>query len=294
MINSVLREQFGFSVRPENYVVTDSGALDFMMSRFHRYTKNESQKVAAAAMNAGVDLNSGSVYLKLEQALSEGLVQIAQIDTALARLFHARMSVGLFDDPSTVVYSKLGNETILSAPHVRAALKVATQSLVLLKNEPVGKSTAPNNQDGMRSVKPLLPLDAKTIRRIAVIGWGANDTYVPLANYMGCGYDSWSPRIQNCSIITPLAGIQQVFEPDGVDVTFAHGCDVESNSTSGFADAVAAAKAADVVVYVGGNRNCEGGQGKGGAHCESEGHGGFILHMHSTKVSSPLADSANA
>ena len=88
------------------------------------------------------------------------------------------------------------------------------------------------------------------------------------ANYMGCGFSSWSPRLANCSIITPLDALTQSFEK----VTYAHGCDVESNDTSGFAAAVAAAKAADAVVFVGGNRNCEGGQGVGGAHCESEGH----------------------
>ena len=55
-------------------------------------------------------------------------------------------------------------------------------------------------------------------------------------------------------------------------MSYAHGVDPESNSTAGFAAAVAAAAAADVVVFVGGNRNCEGGQGVGGAHCESEGH----------------------
>jgi hypothetical protein len=57
----------------------------------------------------------------------------------------------------------------------------------------------------------------------------------------------------------------------GVDVIYARGSDVESTNTSGFAAAVAAAAEADVVIYVGGNRNCEGGQGDGGAHCESEG-----------------------
>jgi len=72
-------------------------------------------------------------------------------------------------------------------------------------------------------------------------------------------------------------------------VMYSHGCDVESNDTSGFAAAVAAAKAADVVVYVGGNRNCEGGQGHGGhtcantsacpTHCESEGHDRPDLEM---------------
>ena len=145
----------------------------------------------------------------------------------------------------------------------RAALEMSQRSLLLLKNE-----------------QALLPLSPSKAKKIAVVGWGANDTYAPLANYMGCGFGSWSPRLANCSIVTPLMGITHGF-PEA-EVTYSHGCDVESNDTSGFEAAVAAAKAADVVVYVGGNRNCEGGQGHGGhvcanssacpTHCESEGH----------------------
>ena len=104
---------------------------------------------------------------------------------------------------------------------------------------------------------------------------------------MGCGYSSWSPRLANCSIITPLAALIKTFD----DVTYHKGCDVESNDTSGFAAAVAAAKAADMVVFVGGNRNCEGGQGVGGhtcsdpkecpTHCES-GEWFHQLHLNRT------------
>eukprot|EP00729_Bicosta_minor_P008689 gene8689-27503_t len=50
------------------------------------------------------------------------------------------------------------------------------------------------------------------------------------------------------------------------------GYDPESNSTEGFAAAVAVAASVDVVVFVGGNRICEGGQGQCGAHWKSEGH----------------------
>ena len=49
-----------------------------------------------------------------------------------------------------------------------------------------------------------------------------------------------------------------VGQPEGYEVVYAHGCDVESNDTSGFDEALAVAKNADLVVFVGGNRNCEG------------------------------------
>ena len=118
MIKSVLRGEFNFTARPENYVVTDSGALDFMVSRFHRFN-DTGEDAAVAAMHAGVDLNSGDVYSKLSLALNDNRVGMDQIDTALTRLFHARMSLGLFDNASTIAYSALGADDIFSGPHKR-------------------------------------------------------------------------------------------------------------------------------------------------------------------------------
>lgn len=255
MIESVLRTEMDFKARPENYVVSDSGALDFMVSQFHRF--NASVDAAIAAMHAGVDLNSGLVFLELRDAAAAGAVAEPEIDRALTRLFHARMSLGLFDPFEATVYSNLTDADVMSAAHRAESLAMARRSLVLLRNE-----------------RALLPLSERTVprKRIAVVGWGANDSYAPLGNYMGCGHDAWGPRLANCSVITPLEGIRAQFEPQGFTVSYTRGCDPESNSTDGFAEAVVAAKAADVVIFVGGNRNCEGGQGVGGAHCESEGH----------------------
>lgn len=173
----------------------------------------------------------------------------------MTRLFSARMSFGLFDPQSDYPeWSALGAKDVLSPAHIANARGVAQRSILMLKND-----------------NATLPLPS-TVRRIAVIGWGANDTYAALGNYMGCGHSAWGPRLTNCSIVTPLVGLRAHYAKEGVEIVYARGCDVESSDTSGFAAAVSAAKGADAVIYVGGNRNCEGGQGKGGAHCESEGH----------------------
>eukprot|EP00397_Hematodinium_sp_SG-2012_P043965 GEMP01048995.1.p1 GENE.GEMP01048995.1~~GEMP01048995.1.p1 ORF type:complete len:495 (+),score=77.37 GEMP01048995.1:34-1485(+) len=126
---------------------------------------------------------------------------------------------------------------------------------------------ANENHEGRR----VLPL-GKEVTKIAVIGWGANDTYAPLANYPGCGFSAWGPRIPDCHIVTPLQGIRERFENDHVSVVYARGSDVEKPDTSGYEEALAIAHGADAIIYVGGNRNCEGGPGKGGRHCESEGY----------------------
>lgn len=240
--------------------MTDSGAIDFMVSQYHKFTTH--LDAAEHSMNAGVDLNSGNNFVLLSNSTH---VSTAQIDAALTRLMHARMAMGLFDSPETIAYSSLGPEDIFNAAHKKLALTMSQKSIVMLKNE--------------GAAMPVKLSGPGAVKTVAVVGWGANDSYAPLANYMGCGYSSWSPRLSNCSIITPLMAIQERFAAAGAKVTYSHGCDVESNDTSGFSAATAAAKAADLVIFVGGNRNCEGGQGHGGAHCESEGHDRPDLEM---------------
>jgi hypothetical protein len=68
LLQSALRDELGF----DGFVTTDSGAIDFMVSEFKRY--NSTVFASAAALNAGVDLNSGSAFLKLTQALNLSLV----------------------------------------------------------------------------------------------------------------------------------------------------------------------------------------------------------------------------
>lgn len=137
--------------------MSDSGAVDFMVSFFHRY--NTTTEASAAALNAGVDLNSGSAYLKLTDALSKNLVSQEQIDTALMRLFEARIDAGLLDPPSNVVpYTTYSQQDILSPSHRAVALRAAEESIVLLKNDVVGGA-------------PVLPLGVELDGiKIAVVG----------------------------------------------------------------------------------------------------------------------------
>jgi beta-glucosidase len=141
------------------FVVSDSGAVDFMVAYFHRF--NTTTGAAAAALNAGVDLNSGSAFLKLTDALSGGLVTQERIDIALTRLFEARIDAGLLDPPEKVEpYTTYGQKDILTTEHRALALQAVQKSLVLLRNEPL--------QGG----SPLLPLNSHISpgAKIAVIG----------------------------------------------------------------------------------------------------------------------------
>ena len=84
-----------------------------------------------------------------------------------------------------------------------------------------------------------LPLTRSNVKTIAVIGPNADASDTMYGNYNG----------KACFMHTPLDSLRAL---SGVTVNFVHGADINSSSQAGFADALAAAQAADVVVYVGG------------------------------------------
>jgi beta-glucosidase len=90
----------------------------------------------------------------------------SEIDTALVRLFTARIKLGMFDAPDMVPYTKIDPKELDSAEHRALARTIANKAMVLLKN------------DG------TLPLKQGNIN-IAVIGPLADQTKYLLGNYSG-------------------------------------------------------------------------------------------------------------
>jgi beta-glucosidase len=114
------------------------------------------------------------------------------------------------------------------------ALRAAHESIVLLKN-------ADN----------FLPL-AKDPKTIAIIGPNADNEKVLWGNYNGVPSKT----------ITPLEGIRAAVSPQ-TEVLYARGCSVLRQDTSGYAEAIAAAARADVVIFVGGlSQAIEGEEGQ--------------------------------
>ena len=89
------------------------------------------------------------------------------MDTAVGRLLEARFRLGMFDPPALVPYAKIPATEYDTPEHDALALRMARESVVLLKN------------DG------LLPLDRAKIRKIAVLGVNANYVRTLLGNYDG-------------------------------------------------------------------------------------------------------------
>jgi beta-glucosidase len=233
LLTDLLRKQWGF----DGYVVSDCDAIHNIWSKQDHHYAETAEEGAADAVKAGCNLCCGRDYNALVKAVQKGLITEKEIDEALCYTLGTRFRLGLFDPPERSPYSKIGIEQNDTREHEALALKVAEESIVLLKN------------DG------LLPLNRAKIKRIAVIGTNAVSASMLEGNYNG----------RAARPVTLLDGIKKVAGP-GVEVTFAAGCPLAllkdgSNKTSQeqIAEAVAAAKSADVVIYVGGiNARFEG------------------------------------
>ncbi len=169
LLEDQLRGKWGF----KGYVVSDCGAVRNIYDG-HHYKPTQAQ-ASAISLQRGMDnecidfttkVTDDHDYKPYLDAVKEGYLNESEIDTALIRLFTARIKLGMFDPPSMVPYTKIDESQLNSAAHRALALKLANESMVLLKNDGV------------------LPLKTSGIK-IAVVGPLADQTKVLLGNYNG-------------------------------------------------------------------------------------------------------------
>ena len=97
----------------------------------------DTQTVAALALNAGVDMDmvSDAFVGTLKKSLTEGKVTEEAINAACRRILEAKYKLGLFDNPYKYCDVKRAKKQIFTKEHRAVARKIASESLVLLKNE---------------------------------------------------------------------------------------------------------------------------------------------------------------
>ena len=190
LLQDILREEWGF----DGYVVSDCGAIDDIFMR-HKLVAT-AEEASALGITKGCDLECGSAYRTLGKAVKLGLLREADLDVAVRRLMLARMKLGLFDPPQRVAYAGIPYSVNDAPEHDRLALRVARESIVLLKNDGV------------------LPL-RKDLGTIAVVGPTADDLVTLLGNYHG------TPSRP----VTVLAGIRAAVSP-ATRVLYARGVDL--------------------------------------------------------------------
>jgi beta-glucosidase len=214
LMQDILRDEWGF----DGYIVSDCGAVDDVYR--HHHVVDTPEAAAALAVKNGCDLNCGDTYGALARAVEQGLISEAEIDTAVRRLFTARFRLGMFDPPEQVAYAQTPFSANDSPEHRALAREVARQSIVLLKN-----------------AEECLPL-RKDIKSLAVIGPLADDHKVLLGNYNGTPSQD----------VTVLEGIKNRL--NNGEVFWAKGCEATGDDKSGFIEAAATAKQADLAVVV--------------------------------------------
>jgi len=162
LMTDILRNQWKFT----GYVTSDCWAIDDFFKN-HK-THPDAASAAADAVFHGTDIDCGTdAYKALVQAVKSGKITEKQIDVSVKRLFMIRFRLGMFDPASMVKYAQTPASALESAPHKEHALKMARQSMVLLKNE--------NN---------TLPLK-KNLKKIVVLGPNADNSIAILGNYNG-------------------------------------------------------------------------------------------------------------
>lgn len=212
----ILRDEWGF----EGYTVSDCGAISDI-SEMHHYKPTKVEAAAEAVQN-GCDLNCGSMYGYLLEAVEKGLLSEKTIDEAVTRLMTIRLLLDM-DQPD--VDGKKAIKTWLDKQKEWACLNLtaAEKSMVLLKNN------------------GILPL--QNPKTVAVIGPNARSAAALEGNYHGTAE----------SMTTIYAGLKQLLPESEFLVT--EGCHLYKDRLEGcaqpddqLAEAVAFARYADVSV----------------------------------------------
>ncbi|MFI3248036.1 MAG: beta-glucosidase BglX [Rikenellaceae bacterium] len=230
LMSDILRDDWKY----DGFVVSDWASI---AETIYHGSSEDTLDAAYQGLNAGIDMDMcGYLYTNhTAELLKSGRISIEQIDQMVRRILKVKFELGLFDDPYKYSDKSREDKYTYSAENLEASREVAKRSIVLMKNE-----------------DQLLPLSKET-KKIAVIGPLANDSDAPLGN--------WRAQADSNSAVTLLDGIKAAVGSD-CEVIYAEGCrltnnesvdffvqlDVEESDRSGFAEAIEAARSADVVV----------------------------------------------
>jgi beta-glucosidase len=185
----------------------------------------DSAQAGELALHAGVDMDMVSeIYARvLPRSAAAKRINMAELDEAVRRVLRLKYRLGLFSDPYGRSNAERERTEILTAANRDAARQSARRSIVLLKND-----------------HNALPL-RRDIASLAVIGALAADSAVVLGNWGAIG--------RREDAVPVLDGIRHAVSVQ-TTVTYARGASPTSDDTTGIAEAVRVARAADVVILV--------------------------------------------
>jgi beta-glucosidase len=250
ILRDLLRDELGF----DGLLVSDYLAIE-MLHNFHQVAIDLSE-AAVKALRAGINLELPETNCygePLRLAIANGEVDEALINEAVQRVLTKKFELGLFEQPFVQIERV---DTIYQDPRpLELAREIAGQSLVLLKNE-----------------DDLLPI-SRTPGTLAVIGPNADAGRHYLSDYSYPAMNDilldGTPGLLSLleatgsqtlyqdaieQIPTVLEAVRKIVSPE-TQVLYTQGCNNNGDDSSGFAEAVAAAKQADVILLVLGDRS---------------------------------------
>lgn len=191
-LQQILRDEWQF----DGLVVSDCGAISDFWKEGRHEVSPDPKSASAKAVISGTDVECGSEYRTLPEAVKAGKITEEQINTSVIRLLKARFEVGDFDADNLVDWTNIPATCVASAEHKALALEAARQGIVLLQNR-----------------GGILPLQKSA--RIAVIGPNATDSLMLWGNYTGYATKT----------INILEGIKSL----ATDVKYIEGCGFTRN-----------------------------------------------------------------
>lgn len=284
LLNDVLRDEWGYT----GTLVTDWDNVGRMV--WQQRVCADHTEAAARAVRAGNDMvmTTPQFFEGAQDAVARGLLTEDQIDAAVGRILTLKFELGLFEDPRRPDPARQA-EVVGAAAHARLNLEVARRSLVLLRNDgtlPLAGGCAAD--DAGRAVAP----DA-TPRTVAVVGPNADDPHTQLGDWAGAsGQAPWLADGHPRELTETVLDGFRAQVPLGWTVTHARGADIltvgpdpegayfpdgqprphvvlpAEPDEALIAEAVAAARDADYVVAVVGDRIELVGEGRSTATLE--------------------------
>ena len=218
LMTDILRDEWGF----KGFVVSDYTGVNELVP--HGVAEDE-QHAAELAVNAGIDMDmTGATYIKhLTQAEEEGRVSEKAIDNAARRILEMKFLLGLFDDPYRYLDEERARQNTMTPAFMETAREAVAASVVLLKNEGT-----------------ILPIPKEKAVTLALVGPLMNDSVNLNGEWAGLG-----DRNKSVSILEGLTG---KYKDSGVNLLYAEGSAIDETSPGKIAEAVSAARRADIVI----------------------------------------------